>query len=46
MDSTLLSRVCGLLLSAFLLHGCESLQSSDNFLGVITPYRVEVNIFY
>lgn len=22
--------------------GCESLQSSDNFLGVITPYRVEV----
>lgn len=42
MDSTLLSRVCGLLLSAFLLHGCESLQSSDNFLGVITPYRVEV----
>ncbi len=25
-----------------LLGGCESLQSSDNFLGVITPYRVEV----
>jgi outer membrane protein assembly factor BamE len=24
------------------LAGCESLQSSDNFLGVITPYRVEV----
>jgi len=24
------------------LSGCESLQSSDNFLGVITPYRVEV----
>jgi outer membrane protein assembly factor BamE len=25
-----------------LLAGCQSLQSSDNFLGVITPYRVEV----
>ena len=25
-----------------LLAGCASLQSSDNFLGVITPYRVEV----
>jgi outer membrane protein assembly factor BamE len=25
-----------------LLGGCESLQSSDNFLGMITPYRVEV----
>ena len=24
------------------LAGCESLQSSENFLGVITPYRVEV----
>jgi len=24
------------------LGGCESLQSSDNFLGVVTPYRVEV----
>lgn len=24
------------------LSGCASLQSSDNFLGVITPYRVEV----
>jgi len=29
--------------SAMLLaSGCQSLQSSDNFLGVITPYRVEV----
>jgi outer membrane protein assembly factor BamE len=27
---------------AFALAGCQSLQSSDNFLGVITPYRVEV----
>lgn len=25
-----------------LLAGCASLQSSDNFLGVITPYRVEI----
>jgi outer membrane protein assembly factor BamE len=24
------------------LAGCQSLQSSDNFLGIITPYRVEV----
>ena len=24
------------------LAGCQSLQSSDNLLGVITPYRVEV----
>ncbi len=24
------------------LAGCGSLQSSDNFLGVVTPYRVEV----
>jgi len=24
------------------LVGCASLQSSDNFLGLITPYRVEV----
>jgi outer membrane protein assembly factor BamE len=30
------------LAGAFALAGCESLQSSDNFLGVITPYRVEV----
>ncbi len=24
------------------LTGCESLQSSDNILGVVTPYKVEV----
>ena len=24
------------------LAGCQSLQSSDSFLGVITPYRVEI----
>ncbi|MEO7116933.1 MAG: outer membrane protein assembly factor BamE [Caldimonas sp.] len=27
---------------AAMLAGCQSLQTSDNFLGVITPYRVEV----
>lgn len=30
------------LAAAASLAGCSSLQSSDNFLGVITPYRVEV----
>jgi len=24
------------------LAGCQSLQSSDNFLGVVTPYRIEI----
>ena len=24
------------------LSGCQSLQSSDNFLGVVTPYRIEI----
>ena len=27
---------------AFALVGCQSLQSADSFLGVITPYRIEV----
>ena len=30
------------LAGAFGLAGCESLQSSENFLGLITPYKVEV----
>jgi outer membrane protein assembly factor BamE len=30
------------MVAAALLVGCSSLQSSDNFLGFITPYRVEV----
>lgn len=30
------------LVAAFAATGCTSLQSSDNFLGVVTPYRVEV----
>jgi outer membrane protein assembly factor BamE len=31
-----------LALAVAALAGCQSLQSSDNLLGVITPYRVEV----
>ena len=31
-----------LLALAAALSGCQSLQTSENFLGVITPYRVEV----
>jgi outer membrane protein assembly factor BamE len=31
-----------LLAGLLTLAGCESLQSSDNLLGVVTPYRVEV----
>ncbi|HEY9065915.1 MAG TPA: outer membrane protein assembly factor BamE [Burkholderiaceae bacterium] len=31
-----------LLASAALLAGCQSLQSSDSFMGVITPYKVEI----
>lgn len=30
------------LLALATLAGCSSLQSSDNFLGVITPYRIEI----
>jgi outer membrane protein assembly factor BamE len=45
MHSTLLPRrsiVPCVLLCALALAGCASLQSSDNLLGVITPYRIEV----
>lgn len=35
-------RVAAALAGLVLLAGCASLQSSDNFLGVITPYRVEI----
>jgi outer membrane protein assembly factor BamE len=31
-----------IVLATLTLAGCESLQSSDNFLGVVTPYKVEV----
>ena len=30
------------LFAAAALAGCSSLQTADNFLGVVTPYRVEV----
>ena len=30
------------LLGALALGGCQSLQTSDNLLGLITPYRLEV----
>ena len=37
-------RSAGLFVAALaaLLAGCSSLQSSDSFLGVITPYRLEI----
>ena len=35
-------RAACLMAAAFAASGCTSLQSSDNFLGLITPYRVEV----
>lgn len=35
-------RAACLLAAATAATGCASLQSSDNILGVITPYRVEV----
>jgi len=31
-----------LLASMLALAGCESLQSSDNLLGVVTPYKIDV----
>jgi outer membrane protein assembly factor BamE len=33
---------CALFLAVALLAGCHSLQSDNNFLGVITPYRLEI----
>ena len=44
-DSSALGRAAGatlLVATASLLGGCQSLQSSDSFLGVITPYKVEI----
>ncbi len=33
----------GLLLSAaVLLSGCEALQRTDSFMGIITPYRIDI----
>jgi outer membrane protein assembly factor BamE len=42
MRSNPLSLLCASLVSALALGGCQSLQSSDNFLGLITPYKLEV----
>ena len=36
------ARVVPLCIGAFALGGCQSLQSSGNLLGIITPYKVEV----
>jgi len=30
------------LLAGAALSGCQSLQTSENFLGILTPYRIEV----
>jgi outer membrane protein assembly factor BamE len=38
----MLSRTSLALAAMLALAGCSSLQSSDNFLGLVTPYRVEV----
>jgi outer membrane protein assembly factor BamE len=32
----------GLLASALMLSGCESLQRTDSLFGVITPYRIDI----
>ncbi|MEO8080834.1 MAG: outer membrane protein assembly factor BamE [Caldimonas sp.] len=44
MHNSFISTSRGLagLLFALALGGCQSLQSTDNFLGVITPYRLEI----
>jgi outer membrane protein assembly factor BamE len=36
------ARSLALLLAPLAVAGCSSLQSSDNLLGVITPYRMEI----
>jgi outer membrane protein assembly factor BamE len=38
----MLSRTSLAIAAVLALAGCSSLQSSDNFLGLVTPYRVEV----
>jgi outer membrane protein assembly factor BamE len=43
MTPSSLSRAgVAVLLACATLAGCQSLQTSENFLGVLTPYRVEV----
>lgn len=36
------ARAAALLAAGLALGGCQSLQTSDSFFGVITPYRVEI----
>lgn len=42
MPRTAFTPLSASLLALAALAGCSSLQSSDNFLGFITPYRVEI----
>jgi outer membrane protein assembly factor BamE len=42
MRPTAPARVLALLAAALALGGCSSLQSTDSFLGVVTPYRLEI----
>ena len=42
MRSPSIASSLAVVLSLGALGGCQSLQSSDNFLGLITPYKVEV----
>ena len=41
-SSSAVVRLCALCSGGLVLAGCQSLQSSDNFLGVVTPYRIEI----
>jgi outer membrane protein assembly factor BamE len=42
MTTSSVPRAAACLIGAAVLAGCQSLQNSDSFFGVITPYRVEV----
>jgi outer membrane protein assembly factor BamE len=42
MSTLRVPRAAALALFGVALAGCQSLQTSESFLGVITPYRVEV----
>jgi len=42
MTSSFARRGAVLVVLAGALAGCQSLQSSDSFLGIITPYKIEV----
>ena len=42
MTSSFARRGAALVVLAGALAGCQSLQSSDSFLGIITPYKIEV----